>query len=171
MTEKRRDSFRLGFLTAIHVRDRGHVGGMLVTNHLGRPLEFQCTAPVQPNRTQEILYGPSLLPYLLGEVVGRTLVEKMRLTPELVLLDDPRLLPLREHVSVAVARVEAADEEDESDEGTRLLHHPEFPQDAEFVARLRKAVAADADLAEPFQRVRDALHEVMGTAVAERHAA
>ena len=56
------EQLRLGFLTAIHLEHRGHVAGLLVTNKYGRPLEFQCTAPVRPNRTQELLYGPTLVP-------------------------------------------------------------------------------------------------------------
>jgi hypothetical protein len=42
--ESGKENFRLGFLTAIEVPERGFVGGLLVTNHFGRPLEFQCTA-------------------------------------------------------------------------------------------------------------------------------
>src|SRR5260221_696610 len=66
----KQDRLRLGFLTAIEVADKGFVGGLLVTNHCGRPLEFQCTVPVRPNSTQEILYGPTLIPFLLGELSG-----------------------------------------------------------------------------------------------------
>ena len=77
----------MGFLTEIRIGERGYVGGLLVTNHLGRPLEFQCTAPVKPNRTQEILYGPTLVTFLLAELIGRTLVEKIGVKPHLVLVD------------------------------------------------------------------------------------
>ena len=46
------DKLRLGFLTAVQVPQQGFVGGLLVTNHLGRPLEFQCTTPVKLKHTQ-----------------------------------------------------------------------------------------------------------------------
>lgn len=105
--EGSRDQFRLGFLTAIETTDRGYVGGLLVTNHFGRPLEFQCTAPVKPNRTQEILYGPTLVPFVLGELIGRTLVEKVGIKPHLVLTERPELLDVRAHVNVPVACVDA----------------------------------------------------------------
>ncbi|MCA9043520.1 MAG: hypothetical protein KDA69_04320, partial [Planctomycetaceae bacterium] len=55
------DQLNLGFLQ-VTLTPSGYVGGLLVTNRQGRPLEFQCTTPVQPNRTQEILYGPTLKP-------------------------------------------------------------------------------------------------------------
>jgi len=100
-----KENFRLGFLTAIELADRGFVGGLLVTNHFGRPLEFQCTAPLKPNRTQEILYGPTLVPYVLGDLIGRTLIEKIGVKPHLVLTERDDLLPLRDLVSIPVACV------------------------------------------------------------------
>jgi hypothetical protein len=101
-----KDLFRLGFLTAIEVPDRGYVGGLLVTNQFGRPLEFQCTAPLKPNRTQEILYGPTLVPYVLGDLIGRTLIEKVGVKPHLVLTERQELLGLRELVEIPVACVD-----------------------------------------------------------------
>ena len=99
------DPFRLAFLTAVEDPERGVVGGLLVTNHFGRPLEFQCTTPVKPNRTQQILYGPTLRPFLLAEVIGCTLVEKVGVKPHLVLVESQELLDLRPHIDIPVASV------------------------------------------------------------------
>src|SRR5262245_48271603 len=104
--ESGKELFRLGFLTAIEVPERGYVGGLLVTNQFGRPLEFQCTAPLKPNRTQEILYGPTLVPYVLGDLIGRTLIEKIGVKPHLVLTERQELLGLRELVEIPVACVD-----------------------------------------------------------------
>ena len=71
----------LGFLTVIENDDLGLLGGYLLLNAAGRPLEFHCTAPVKPSRTQEILYGPTLKPFLYGEQIGQTLLTKSKLTP------------------------------------------------------------------------------------------
>jgi hypothetical protein len=101
-----KELFRLGFLTAIEIPDRGYVGGLLITNHFGRPLEFQCTAPLKPNRTQEILYGPTLVPYVLGDLIGRTLIEKVGVKPHIVLTERQDLLGLRELVEIPVACVD-----------------------------------------------------------------
>src|SRR5688500_11494160 len=57
----------LGFLTVVEHDQFGLVGGYLILNSSGRPLEFHCTAPVKPSRAQQILYGPTLTPYLYGE--------------------------------------------------------------------------------------------------------
>ena len=117
------EQVRLGFLTAVEVPERGYVGGLLVTNRFGRPLEFQCTSPVKPNRTQEILYGPTLVPFVLGELIGRTLLEKVGVKPHLVLTEQPEMLEVRQHVSLPVAYIdangsEAEPLEDQDEEGS-----------------------------------------------------
>jgi hypothetical protein len=108
----KQDQLRLGFLTAIHLPERGYVGGLLVTNHFGRPLEFQCTTPVLPNRTQEILYGPTLLPFVLGELIGSTLVGKVGIKPDVILTEQEAILELRNHVSIPVICLAEENEED-----------------------------------------------------------
>jgi len=220
-TESGKESFRLGFLTAIEIPDRGFVGGLLVTNHFGRPLEFQCTAPLKPNRAQEILYGPTLIPYVLGDLIGRTLIEKVGVKPHLVLTERNDLLPLRDLVSIPVACVDdllasapvvsapnstatatatapplaaepsgpsdgpteqgaadgaaaVADARPESESlpiplpvaqphfrlGRQILRFHAAHADDQAIARQgAAAVPPDADLREPFERVREALSE------------
>ncbi len=189
--------FRLGFLSAVEVPDHGFMGGLLVTNHLGRPLEFQCTTPVKPNRTQEILYGPTLVPFLLSDLIGRTLVEKAAVKPDLILTEQEEILELRNHVSVPVACLadsapgggppEGRATFDESNdvienagasapaaareaarpvEGAwlgrqRLQFHDAHQSDRSTVALHASAIPRDADLREPFQRVREALSEAL----------
>ena len=38
----------------------GYLGGYLVTNTWGRPLEFRLSSAVQPNRVQQILYAGTM---------------------------------------------------------------------------------------------------------------
>ncbi|MFN9042183.1 MAG: AAA family ATPase, partial [Planctomyces sp.] len=90
-------------METIEVEGRGHIGGLLITNQNGRPLEFQCTTPVRPNRTQEILFGETLRPWLLGELIGSTLLDRVAIKPSLVVTRDPGLL--REEVPEDASRV------------------------------------------------------------------
>src|SRR3569623_1369678 len=83
----------------------GLFGGYLVLNSNGRPLEFHCTAPIKPNRAQEILYGPTLEPYLYGEQIGQTLIAKSQTQPTLVCTDLAPVLAVRQFVSPPVALV------------------------------------------------------------------
>ena len=41
----------LGFFTVLEHEQQGLIGGYLILNQAGRPLEFHCTAPVKANRT------------------------------------------------------------------------------------------------------------------------
>ncbi len=95
----------LGFFTVLSDPQHGLFGGFLVLNLAGRPLEFHCTAPVRPNRAQEILYGPTLEPFLYGEQIGRTLLERAQAKPVVVCTDRLPAMAVREHVRVPVALV------------------------------------------------------------------
>lgn len=159
---------KLGFLAAIELPGGGYVGGLLVTNQFGRPLEFQCTTPVRPNRTQEILYGPTLRPFLLGELIGRTLIEKAAVKPDLVLTEGDDLLELRAHISQPVAVVETGESpsrgrsEHELTLGKqRLRFHQAHLEDGPRLSSSAGAFPEHADLVEPFDRVREALQETM----------
>src|SRR5262245_4256234 len=93
----------LGFLTIVENAELGLIGGYLLLNAAGRPLEFHCTAPVKATRTQEILYGPTLKPYLYGEQIGQTLLAKSKLTPVVVCTDSEPVLSVREFTEIPVA--------------------------------------------------------------------
>ena len=82
---------QLGFLGVVNLAGTGFVGGLLVTNQLGRPLEFQCTTPVKPNRTQEILYGPTLNSFVCAELIGKTLFERLQVKPQVIVSDQPEI--------------------------------------------------------------------------------
>lgn len=108
----------IGFLSVTRDADQGLLGGYLILNFLGRPLEFHCTAPVRPNRAQTILYGPTLDPYLCGERIGHTLLEKSKAAPLLVLTDCPPAMAARFLVDIPMGLVlGATDAPRETDAG------------------------------------------------------
>jgi hypothetical protein len=167
----KQDQLRLGFLTAVEVPDRGFVGGLLVTTQCGRPLEFQCTAPVRPSATQRILYGPTLEPFLLGELIGGTLIDKAGVKPQLILTDREQILELRIHVELPVVFVCSSAETAESTDidgrqclrlGCRIVRfHPAHQADHAAISRDAARIPSAADLQEPFERVREALQETL----------
>lgn len=142
----------LGFLTI--ARDStGYVGGYLVTNPWGRPLEFRLSSAVQPNRVQQILYGPSLEPYICGDLIGKTLVDKTATPTQFILTDHPAALDLRLRLDTPVALVQWND-----DATAPLTTHPHFPADAAAVRTLAERLGK-FDFAEPFARIREAMTE------------
>jgi len=157
------DKLHLGFLRVISI-DAGFVGGLLVTNRIGRPLEFQCTTPVRPNKTQEVLYGPTLESFLFSEVLGKTLLDRMSVKPDLILIDQAELLAIRESCSSPVLQLSVKSAKN----GTSVLDdartHQGFEADADAIERLRKLVPASADLLEPLGRVTEALTEALRAA-------
>src|SRR6266481_10176718 len=79
-------TLNLGFLTILH-EPAGYLGGYLVTNSWGRPLEFRLSTAVQPNRVQQILYAGTLEGYLCADVIGKTLVDKTSTVVHLLVTD------------------------------------------------------------------------------------
>jgi hypothetical protein len=175
------------------------MGGYLVLNIAGRPLEFHCTAPVKPNRAQQILYGPTLEPYLYGEQIGQALLSKSTLEPLAIFTDRPPALAVRTAIDVPLALVlplvlpasgsAAETAERPADDSAEGVSERKYRIDAPHIdasgARLtlfvmgrnRLAVAAGReddlaaiqerlvelgesfDLAEPFERIREAIEE------------
>lgn len=156
---------QLGFLGVVNLAGTGFVGGLLVTNQLGRPLEFQCTTPVKPNRTQEILYGPTLTSFVCAELIGKTLFERLQVKPQLIVCDQPEMLALRSVISLPVCLI--LPKSSTAAVGTiragayQLKLHADFPDDFALVTEIAKSFPGDADLIEPLERVREALQETL----------
>src|SRR5437868_3315120 len=102
-------TLNLGFLTIVH-EPSGYLGGYLVTNTWGRPLEFRLSTAVQPNRVQQILYGGTLQPYVCAELIGKTLTEKAGVAVQYIFTDRQPVLDLRLGVEVPVIWLPGADE-------------------------------------------------------------
>jgi hypothetical protein len=160
----------LGFLTIIPHDLHGLFGGYLLLNSAGRPLEFHCTVPIKPNRAQQILYGPTLEPYLYGEQIGATLVKAAQQSPLVVLVEQPVALAVRQHVDLPAALVvpqSAPDDHNNCDEliiGQNRLSVPaRYKADRCLIAQ-RLAVCDEwFDFSEPFNRIRTAIEEAQRT--------
>ena len=166
------EHLRLGFMETMEVDGRGHIGGLLITNQKGRPLEFQCTTPVKPNRTQEILFGESLQAWLLGELIGSTLLDRVSIKPNMIITSDPNLLELRNHTSIPVACAAEGKSKVTDQGGTLRLggsilrFHGSHEIDAQTLAQQKHLIPDSANLAEPLERVREALAETVKTVFA-----
>lgn len=168
-SSNRSETLHLGFLRIVEQPGNGAVGGLLVTNRMGRPLEFQCTTPVKPNRTQEILYGPTLKPFVYAELIGKTLWERLQVKPHLLLVSQLELLDLRLHVPIPVGCIVdgTAEYRDLPDElriqiGQQQVNfHTEFAEDLTTVQQQTHQIPHDADIREPIDRVGDALEETL----------
>lgn len=155
----------LGFLTVMNDPARGLFGGYLILNPAGRPVEFHCTAPVKPNRAQQILYGPTLEPFLYGEQIAKTLIEKSKFLPRAICVDQPSILCVRPLVEVPVLYVKETQASAPAAEHEFTWRHHLLTAAANQpgdVAAMRESLAElliDFDLLEPFERIREAISE------------
>ena len=171
------DTLNLGFLTI--VQDGGGVfGGYLVTNAWGRPLEFRLTTAVQPNRVQQILYGPTLTQYLHAELIGKTLIEKTSVVPALVVTDSVPALGLRDLMAIPVVAVRTGQADDGPEilqltharSSVMLAYLAKYPGDKSAIDERLDRVDSAVDLAEPFARIREAVIEARKMGVTSRAA-
>ncbi|MEA1949958.1 MAG: hypothetical protein U9N87_01120 [Planctomycetota bacterium] len=137
----------LGFLTVLDYGPEGLFGGYLALNFSGRPLEFHCTAPIKPNRAQEILYGPTLEPYLYGEQIGQTLLSKAASRPLVVCTDQEAALAVRDFVDMPVALVYSIEDERDAEESQPPVCDS-TDDNSQKIWRIDSAHAAGSDLAE-----------------------
>ena len=170
-------TLNLGFLTIVQ-DGSGVFGGYLVTNSWGRPLEFRLTTAVQPNRVQQILYGPTLTEYLHAELIGKTLVEKTSVAPSLVITDSLPALGLRDRLQIPVVALRTGT----TDDGPEVLQltHPrssvmlaylaKYPDDKAAIDERLDRIDSAVDLAEPFARIREAVAEARKMGVTSRAA-
>jgi hypothetical protein len=167
-------SLTLGFLTIVD-DSSGVLGGYLLTNSWGRPLEFRLSTAVQPNKVQQILYGPTLTEYLHADLIGKTLIEKTSTPPGLLMTDSIPALALRHHFDVPVLALPGLGYEPTAE--YRLMHHDRCSramitthqlatQLHDYLERIDPAV----DLAEPFARIREAVAEARKMGVTSRAA-
>ncbi len=82
----------IGYLDVMLAQPLGYVGGVLVADHFGLPVEFRHTLPVQPTKLQRALYGNALDRYLRTAVIAQRLLAGLEHDPPLVLVGDPLLV-------------------------------------------------------------------------------
>jgi hypothetical protein len=154
----------IGFFTVQDFPELGLIGGYLVLNSTGRPLEFHCTAPVRPNRTQQILYGPTLAPYLYGEQIGQTLLGKGKSQPLFICTDVEPALAVRNFVNKPVVLLSNEKAVSNKLSSFQLGAYKAAAlagrqQDQDDIAELWREHAEELDLLEPFNRLHEAIDE------------
>ena len=122
----------LGFLTVIDQSPSGLTGGYLVLNQAGRPLEFHCTVPQSPEKIQKILYGNTLQPFLYGERIAQTLIQRSKLPVFSILTNHVAVLPVQVSVLTPIIYIFG--------EQTRQKSHDLFPQVREIPEELNESL-------------------------------
>ncbi len=164
---KQRPECVLGFYQTVQQPNGEISGGLLVTSHLGRPIEFQCSLPVRPNPTQQTLYGATLRPFLVGELIASALRDKLDVKPDVLLVNDPDAVASQtwQKIPILCFAPLSADGPQKNFRGD-VIHTDPATADLleQAIQLLEKHVPETADLKEPLNRVEQALKEAMGQA-------
>jgi hypothetical protein len=160
------DSTSIGFITSLNQED-AYTGGYLVTNAWGRPLEFRVSTKVAPTRVQRILYGETLEPYVLADVIGKGLLTKTATAVSWIVTDQRAFLALRPEIDVPITWVtnDAVEPRDKSPDVMRagtsgdyfVYCHENFRADVDSVQS--HLASCRLDLLEPFERLASAIQE------------
>jgi hypothetical protein len=167
------------YLSTLESAEHGFFGGYLVISTLGRPLEFHCTAPIRPSRAQQILYGPTLQPYLLGDQICGALLDTAKLKPAVILTDCEAAMHARSRAGAPIVLILGkrpkltqglgigTDQVLQSSATSREFSFDEydlqlplgFECDQNEATKAIALLTQHVDLAEPFERIHEAIRE------------
>lgn len=154
-------------------------GAILITDDWGKPLEFRCTAPVKPNAVQRTLYGQTMLPHVLVELIGAPLLQAVQERPEIIIVQESLFFDLRHKTDLPVVslRRQGADVKVSSEEGEKskpvvmssesgkfdpiiVETHWQFSGDMDYSREKLRELFGRWDLIEPFERLTKGLDYV-----------
>ncbi len=84
------ESPRLAYFVAMK-EGGSYLGGLLLTDTSGIPLDFRYTEPITPTKLQSLLYGKALESHLKEEVIQKTLLKEIKGAPDLFILQPAEL--------------------------------------------------------------------------------
>lgn len=82
----------VGYLLSLAVAENVFMGGAMVTDPYGLPLEFRYTEPVRATKLQRVLYGDVLETYIQTDVILANLLDRLEEKPSLFIVSDSTFL-------------------------------------------------------------------------------
>lgn len=101
---------KIGYLMVTSPVPNVYVGGVMVTDLRGLPVEFRYTEPIQPTKIQQVLYGQVLSAYIKREVILETLLKNIESKFKCLLVEDEHLVdyPARDYTILRVAATKSS---------------------------------------------------------------
>jgi len=168
------EHINIGFYELVASDERNYMlGALLVTDNLGKPVEFRVTYPVKPSLLQRHLYGDSLISHVGIELCGLPLHDALQFKPNLVVVNDKRFLQLGDETDTLVAFLESSGnslvvenindqasvvDKIHSKEGRYEAINVQYPSsygdtNRKKVREIISELYGEIDLLEPFQRI------------------
>lgn len=143
-------TYPIGFLHVTFNSSNGNaVGGMLVTDNTGIPLEFLITTAVRPTRAQQILYGKRLNSFIAINLCGVQLLNDIKTKPKVVFVQDEYMLGLVTHTSIPVLVLRQTEQLGTTSPRPTVVPPRERPEYADVV----DLTSLDADMIDAFDRI------------------
>jgi len=158
------DGACLAYLTCPQDASRGFLGAILVTDARTRPLHFGYVTPIRPTVIQRILYGKSLdVDVKINVIAKKLLQEGLSRIPDVVFVDSEMLIAARSVFGVPVARLwrRPPDAKEGVTISTYLYDTAGNTADEHAVGRIVTELEQSVDLIDPFDRIQEALKEVL----------
>ena len=164
----------LGFL-GTHRFEKGAAirGAILITGVETKPLEFRVTAPVRPEKFQEMLYGELLDEHISIELMGLPLLSAVQQKPSLIIVRNTLFLRLNSRQEIPTVLLLAEEEPLIKGYFTKSLNLPDsnrptvkictsgqFEPKLEEIAQALQPIFLIRDLMEPFSRLEKACIDV-----------
>ena len=147
---------QFAYLSVLDIPNLGYIGGLLVIDHRGRPLEFHCTSPAQVSRAQQILFGTSLEAHIHVDCIGAALVDKLSRKPAVLFVRQPILCEVAEQIETPAVVVDLTDRDDDESDDNAVDGQLAVPSQVRDVV---DQLARHVELGEPFQRIDEAIQE------------
>lgn len=125
----------MGYLLSLAVAENVFMGGAMVTDSFGLPLEFRYTEPVRATKLQRVLYGDVLETYIQTDVILANLLDRLEQKPSLFIVSESAFLGALERSGRSVVWLAAT-------RGAPLKEHGAVQEiaDAEFLLQLGEAI-------------------------------
>ncbi len=86
--------YKIGYIDIYKYGRNDYLGGVLITDRLGMPVEFRHTETVSPSTVQQVLYGQALEKFLKCETLAKCLLGDLDNKPDILIVPDPDYFPL-----------------------------------------------------------------------------
>lgn len=172
--------YRVGYVRTYSLEDASYIGGLMITDNYGIPLEFKYTEPIKPTKIQKILYGQALEKYIKKEVILLNLLNNTTGKPDVLVTPEDNLTEFKNAVSYPVINLERTSLAPLSEVGvSEDIHQGEFilqaspsgsplrikltepnPDKRQKVETIILELGKSMDLIEPLIRVEGALKAI-----------
>ncbi len=170
----------MAYLVIAGQREKEYLGGIMVVDRRGLPLEFHYSEKVNPTKIQEILYGNVLERFIKENVLCENLFQALKTKPDLLILDERELELSGEVFSSPVVYLEKTkvkplkevslnerlNEESVLFQARRYEHpllvrfYNSNPEEQKKALAVISNISETMDVLEPISRIKEALKQV-----------